>query len=164
MRLNFFIPLILLLLCPYLALGEAAKFELLIGKIENLKIEAALKVEIEPGWHIYYKNPGDFGLPTSFNLDNTIDILDIHWPKPKQHIDEVGEGKFISWTYENLVVFPITINLPQNSEDAKFTLMIEYAICKEICIPKKEKIEIKTELNHFLNEEVSNLINEWRNK
>ncbi|MGL9718729.1 MAG: hypothetical protein ACR5K9_08955 [Wolbachia sp.] len=50
--------LFLLLFCTQLhADEEVAKFDLLIGKVNetNLTLEGAIKVTIKPGWHIYYK-------------------------------------------------------------------------------------------------------------
>lgn len=166
MRSNLLTLLVLLLLHPCVAAGEdgIAKFELLIGKVENLRIEVALKVEIEYGWHIYYKDNGDFGIPTSFSFNNKMFTVKTHWPKPKLHIDRIEEDKFISWTYENVVVFPITIDLLKNSNDTEFSLTVEYAVCKEICIPKKEEIRTKIKPNYFIDAKVSSLINEWNNK
>ncbi|GHM58186.1 MAG: hypothetical protein sL5_03170 [Candidatus Mesenet longicola] len=166
MESRFLILLILLLLYPYVATsGDGiTKFEWLIGKVENSKIEAALKVKIEDGWHIYYKDNGDFGIPTSFSFDDKMFIVKIHWPKPKLHVDKIEEDTFVSWIYEGVVVFPVTIDLLKNSNDAEFLLTIEYSVCKETCIPKKEEIELKIGSDYFIDKRVSNLINEWRYK
>ena len=43
-----------------------AKIDLLIEKNEvttNEDFVVGIKFDIEPGWHIYWKNPGDSGLP-----------------------------------------------------------------------------------------------------
>ncbi|WP_339045747.1 protein-disulfide reductase DsbD domain-containing protein [Candidatus Mesenet endosymbiont of Agriotes lineatus] len=166
MKSRFLILLILLLIYPYVATSrdKVAKFELLIGKVENSKIEAALKVKIEDGWHIYYKDNGDFGIPTSFSSDDKVFIAKTHWPKPKLHIDKIEEDTFISWVYEGIVVFPMTIDLLKNSNDTEFFLTVEYSVCKEICIPKKEEIGIKIKSDYFIDIKVRNLINEWKYK
>ncbi|MDR2609266.1 MAG: hypothetical protein LBC06_01570 [Rickettsiales bacterium] len=68
MKIHVHLILFLLFFCTQLHAGEeVAKFDLLIGKVNeaSLALEGAIKVTIRPGWHIYYKDPGDFGLPTS---------------------------------------------------------------------------------------------------
>ncbi|WP_339047844.1 protein-disulfide reductase DsbD domain-containing protein [Candidatus Mesenet endosymbiont of Phosphuga atrata] len=165
MKSRFLILLILLLLCPYVVISRdrIVEFELLVGKVEDSKIEAALKAKIETGWHIYYKDNGDFGIPTSFSFDDKMFIVKTHWPKPKLHIYRIEEDAFISFIYEGIVVFPMTIDLLKNSNGAEFLLTVEYAVCKEICIPKKEGIRLKIGSDYFIDKRVSNLINEWNN-
>ncbi|WP_225536435.1 protein-disulfide reductase DsbD domain-containing protein [Wolbachia endosymbiont of Mansonella ozzardi] len=69
---------------------------MLIGKVDeaNLTLRGAIKVTIRPGWHIYCKDPGDFGLPTSFDCKVNISNIDIFWPTPKEHKDKIGRATF----------------------------------------------------------------------
>ncbi|WP_353270719.1 hypothetical protein [Wolbachia endosymbiont (group A) of Hedychridium roseum] len=79
MKIHIYLILFLFFSCTQLyADEEIAKFDLLIGEINeaNLTLKGAIKVTVEPGWHIYYKDPGDFGLPTSFDCKgNTLNIV-----------------------------------------------------------------------------------------
>ena len=56
-----------------------AKIELLVETNEivvNKDFVIGIKFEIEPGWHIYWKNPGDSGLPAEIEWKN-IELLNI---------------------------------------------------------------------------------------
>ena len=46
----------------------------------------ALALTMEEGWHIYWKNPGDSGLPTSiqWNLPEGFSVEETKWPYPQR--------------------------------------------------------------------------------
>ncbi|MBP6304434.1 MAG: protein-disulfide reductase, partial [Giesbergeria sp.] len=45
-----------------------------------------LQIAHQPGWHTYWKNPGDSGLPTElrWTLPAGVDVGDIAWPVPQK--------------------------------------------------------------------------------
>src|SRR4051794_25705450 len=49
-------------------------------------ITAALRLDSEPGWHIYWRNPGDAGIATSieWTLPPGITVGQIQWPAPEK--------------------------------------------------------------------------------
>ncbi|MDM8335794.1 protein-disulfide reductase DsbD domain-containing protein [Wolbachia pipientis] len=145
---------------------EAAKFDLLIGKANeaNLTLEGAIKISIKPGWHIYYKDPGDFGLPTSFECEGSTSNINIYWPIPKEHKDKVERVTFMSNVYEDTVLFPFKMNVFSNQGYIDLNFHINYAICKDRCIPKKAEIKTRQPPKNFINSDVSKLINEWYEK
>ncbi|MGQ9471230.1 MAG: protein-disulfide reductase DsbD domain-containing protein [Candidatus Aminicenantales bacterium] len=51
-----------------------------------------LKISIEPGWHIYWKNPGEAGLPTtiSWELPPGINLVSVSWPWPAKFVDSLA--------------------------------------------------------------------------
>ncbi|MGL9726608.1 MAG: protein-disulfide reductase DsbD domain-containing protein [Wolbachia sp.] len=88
---------------------EVAKFDLLISKVNkaNLTFEGAIKVTIKSGWHIYYKDPEDFGLPTSFDCKGNTSNTDIYWPVPKEHEDKVGKQHLLAMYMKIWCYFPL---------------------------------------------------------
>lgn len=94
------------------------------GPGDQLKVGVHFK--IEPHWHIYWKNPGDSGIATKFELIGGA-INQILWPYPVRlplsHLTNFG--------YENEVVFPIEMTPSQN----EMTLSLEWLVCKVECIP-----------------------------
>lgn len=139
MKIHIYLILFLFFSCTQLyADEEIAKFDLLIGEINeaNLTLKGAIKVTVEPGWHIYYKDPGDFGLPTSFDCKGNTLNIDIYWPIPKEHRDKVGRETFISNVYKDMVLFPFKMNVFSNQGYIDLNFHINYAICKDRCIPK----------------------------
>ena len=64
---------------------------------ENTSLQAgadhqwlALRLKPESGWHVYWRNPGDSGIPTSlsWNLPAGVTAGDILWPYP--HRESLG--------------------------------------------------------------------------
>src|SRR5216683_6232555 len=45
-----------------------------------------LHLAIKPGWHVYWRNPGDSGLPTTieWNLPSGFSAGGIYWPVPER--------------------------------------------------------------------------------
>ncbi|AAZ68291.1 protein-disulfide reductase DsbD domain-containing protein [Ehrlichia canis] len=139
---------------------------LLIGSLDmkNKTIEAAIKVTIQNGWHIYYHTPGDLGLPTVFQWqDDIFKKVDIHWPKPLQHTDTVSNNTFHSNIYKDLVVFPISLVFKDNKE-LNTTLRIRYAVCKDVCIPREKVIILNQILQDYYNKQIIQIINFWKTK
>ncbi|WP_374699051.1 protein-disulfide reductase DsbD domain-containing protein [Wolbachia endosymbiont (group B) of Limnophora tigrina] len=167
MKIHIYLILFLFFSCTQLhADEEVAKFDLLIGEINeaNLTLKGAIKVTVEPGWHIYYKDPGDFGLPTSFDCKGNTLNIDIYWPTPKEHRDKVGREIFISNVYKDMVLFPFKMNVFSNQGYIDLNFHINYAICKDRCIPKNVEIKTRQPLKDFIDSDINKLINEWYEK
>ncbi|WP_065094754.1 MULTISPECIES: protein-disulfide reductase DsbD domain-containing protein [unclassified Wolbachia] len=167
MKIHIYLILFLFFSCTQLyADEEIAKFDLLIGEINeaSLTLKGAIRVTVKPGWHIYYKDPGDFGFPTSFDCKGNTLNIDIYWPTPKKHRDKVGREIFISNVYEDMVLFPFKMNVFSNQGYIDLNFHINYAICKDRCIPKNAEIKIKQPLKNFIDSDVNELINEWYEK
>mgnify|MGYP003996246409 FL=1 len=67
------------------------------GIEEGKEFWLALFFEMESSWHVYAKNPGDFGSPVQmqWQLPEFLEILDTVWPVPEQSFD----GKWVGYTY-----------------------------------------------------------------
>jgi DsbC/DsbD-like thiol-disulfide interchange protein len=44
-----------------------------------------IRMDIRDGWYVYYRNPGDSGMPMTVNWthDTDFNISDIRWPYPE---------------------------------------------------------------------------------
>lgn len=101
---------------------------------ETLSI--ALHQRISEGWHIYWKNPGDSGEPTSitWDLPKGFTSGEILWPAPHQ----IPLGPLVNFGYEGEVTLLTSILVPETIEGDKVTLTshIEWLACKDICVPE----------------------------
>jgi thiol:disulfide interchange protein DsbD len=104
-------------------------------------INAGVLVTLEKDWHIYWRNPGDSGMPTSFEFEvpHEIKLTEIKWPIPK--IFEF-DG-FASYGYEEKVLFPFQIFLPEEKTFNSFEikLKIKSLICKDVCKPFNTEVK-----------------------
>ncbi len=66
-----------------------------------------LRIQHQPGWHTYWKNPGDSGLPTelAWQLPAGLDPGEIAWPVPEKiRIDTLA-----NYGYEGAVLLPMSL-------------------------------------------------------
>ena len=68
-----------------------------------------LHLRIKPGWHVYWRNPGDSGLPTAieWRLPSGFSAGSILWPVP-EHFVQSGIGNYGYAGSADLLV-PITV-------------------------------------------------------
>ena len=73
--------------------------------------DAGLAVEfrLAPGWHVYWKNAGDSGLPTNFSwtLPAGLSAGDIDWPTPRQ----LPIGPLLNFGYDDSVLLPVPVTV-----------------------------------------------------
>ncbi|WP_237331799.1 protein-disulfide reductase DsbD domain-containing protein [Yoonia vestfoldensis] len=93
---------------------------------------AALRIDLAEGWKTYWRAPGDSGIPPSFSFTGAdISAVQPHFPVP-----EVYEDFGIrSIGYENSVVFPLRLTLPEDGSSVSMAGQIEIGVCDDICIP-----------------------------
>ncbi|MDB2415115.1 protein-disulfide reductase DsbD family protein [Rickettsiales bacterium] len=125
---------------------EQAKISLFAGSYEGGEVYFGLKYALEDGWKIYWRQAGDTGFPMSFNWSDrsdNIDSLHILWPYPKRDIEQFGDILSESYIYKDEVIFPLKIKVKDPKEAIILDADIDYAICKDICIPGNVSLKIK---------------------
>lgn len=98
-----------------------------------------VKFAIAEGWHTYWKNPGDSGIPLDVETDSTsgFKLGEIQYPKPKKFASEES----VSYGYEDSVVFLVRVIPPSaNTSLPKFTVRLKWLVCKSSCIAGKADI------------------------
>lgn len=102
----------------------------------------ALHLSMPEGWHTYWQNPGDSGLPASINwsVPNAFTTGNIHWPVPER-IEWQG---IVNYGYSNDVYLLVPVTAPENFEgDALLTAHATWLVCKDICIPESADVSIR---------------------
>jgi len=103
--------------------------------------EAAVYFKLEPGWHIYWKNPGDSGEPphVSWTLPLGITATPIEFPAPKR----LPLGPLMDFGYESQVVFPFTFQVDKTAKIGPAVLhaKVDWLVCREVCIPGKAELD-----------------------
>ncbi len=95
----------------------------------------AVLIDLDPGWHTYWRNPGDTGLPT--RLDWQIDGAEVGailWPTPE--VFDEAEGLFTTYGYEGRVALqnPVYVD-PAHAGPRDVAVEAQLLICKQECIP-----------------------------
>lgn len=108
------------------------------GGIEDGAYRAALELDLPAGWHTYWQNPGDSGIPPIFDVASSSNLKDftVDYPVPVRHADETGT----SMIYEGRLLLPIKA-VPVRS-DAPVTLSVRvlYGLCAEVCVPAEADV------------------------
>lgn len=119
----------------------------LVSEYQGLTPQAnnrlAVVFEHEPGWHTYWRMPGDAGLPTQFNFTAPADlqISEPRFPLPER----MASQGLVNFGYGGMTVFPFTIDVPRFPEgrSAKIQVHVSYLACRDVCIPGESMAEIQ---------------------
>jgi len=97
-------------------------------------IQLGLQVSLQPGWKIYWRSPGDAGLPTRLLLSEdspSEQILTMDYPIPERFslfgLDTYGYG--------DQVVFPVLLRGHQPGQPLFLDTHIDALVCSDICVP-----------------------------
>ncbi|MEM8615861.1 MAG: thioredoxin family protein [Pseudomonadota bacterium] len=129
--------------------GGYAKVELISERaiaMPGERVWFGLTFEIDDGWHIYWRNAGDAGIPPEIiwpeNLPiNAEAIGAFEWPAPE--LLPVVPGEIMDYGYSGLVTLPFAVDIPSDVSGALlFEGVADYLICKDICIPESAPIRL----------------------
>ncbi len=105
------------------------------------QVEGLVQFYIDPGWHLYWKNPGDTGFAPTFDwqLPAGIQIKEITWPAPRRF--ECG-GTFF-YGYDKTPQWIVTLAFDEQLEEGVYpiTLSAFWLACNGSCIPSSQQHE-----------------------
>ena len=100
--------------------------------------EAGLRLVLAPGWHTYWKNPGDAGFPVTIAVSPASKGLvgPLEWPAPQR----IAEGDLTTFGYRDNVTFPMKVT----PDRAPVTLAIHasWLTCHDICVPGEADLSL----------------------
>ncbi|MCZ6639487.1 MAG: protein-disulfide reductase DsbD family protein [Candidatus Dadabacteria bacterium] len=122
-------------------------------------------MEIDPGWHVYWKYPGETGLPTwvQFKAPDGFNTEELKWPIPKAYHKSDGS---IEYGYENFLLLWTNIDVPPNAElNSSFEIdaTVSWISCKEICIPGKANLKFDAKVEDLRKPAETALFSAWQN-
>jgi thiol:disulfide interchange protein DsbD len=119
-----------------------------------------LRIRLAPGWHTYWRNPGDAGVAPELDLalPNGATAGPIGWPAPQR----LAEGPLMTYAYTGEVLLPLTITpapaaagldaptagTPAPStptlQDGGMTIAADarWLVCKQICVPEQAHLTL----------------------
>ncbi|HKQ30450.1 MAG TPA: protein-disulfide reductase DsbD domain-containing protein, partial [Burkholderiales bacterium] len=103
----------------------------------------ALKLKHVSGWHTYWRNPGDSGLPTTiqWQLSEGVRVSEIQWPTPRR----IPFGPFTNFGYEGEVWLISDLQVPADyaARSLSVSAHAEWLVCSEkVCIPEKGEFRV----------------------
>ena len=106
----------------------------------DLALRAGIEVKLQPGWHTYWRYPGDSGVPPRFDFAGSENLKSakVLYPAPHLFSDDSGN----SMGYSDRVIFPIQVTPRQAGKPVVVRLKIDYAVCEKLCIPAEGRAEL----------------------
>lgn len=105
-------------------------------------LRVGLHMRIAKGWHTYWKNPGDAGLPArlKWTLPEGFSAGPIEWPTP----DRIPAPPLMSYGYKEEVLLPVEITAPRTFGAREVTLAVkaDWLECAEACLPGKAELDL----------------------
>ncbi len=99
------------------------------------QFRVALRLRLAPGWHTYWRNPGDAGAAPTLDLTLPAGAKagPIVWPTPRR----MTEGGLTTYAYTDQVLLPETVTLGHQGGSTSIVAHAEWLVCKDICVPEQ---------------------------
>jgi len=94
---------------------------------------AALRIQLQPGWHTYWRIPGEAGIAPRFDWSRSQNVASITpiWPRPVV-FDQNGMESF---GYEDELVLPIAIRPRIADRPVAVMGALAIGVCRDTCVP-----------------------------
>jgi DsbC/DsbD-like thiol-disulfide interchange protein len=153
MRARFLILTLLVTLCAVRARAQDANApaqlsaRLVVPPAEiypGQRITAGLYFKLEPGWHVYWSNPGDAGQPPRMQwaLPPGVTAGALEFPVPKR----LPVGQLMDFGYDEEVLFPVTLEVAPSFRPATDSVTLggraSWLVCREICVPGSAELSV----------------------
>lgn len=154
MLLRSLIPTTLLLTAVLLSAARAQQVDLhttvtLRADIASVQpgatFTAGVLLRMEKGWHTYWENSGEAGIPTAitWTLPDGVTAGEILWPVPHKY-NESGDVLTYGYADETMLLVPITV-APGVAPGTEIHLRatVTWLECEHICIPGQAAVELR---------------------
>src|SRR4030095_14072278 len=116
---------------------EAELVSVTTALVPGAPLTVALRLKMDKGWHTYWQNPGESGLPTTlaWQLPSELKAGPIQWPPPRA----LPAGPLTNYGYEGEVLLLTDIaatSALSSNGPATLRARADWLVCKEICIPQ----------------------------
>jgi len=101
-------------------------------------LRIGLRLQMQPGWHTYWSNPGDAGAPPTIEVTGAA-AGPIAYPVPKQ----LRESGLTSFAYTGDLLLPLSIT-PAAGAHGPLTLGVHatWLICANVCVPEEAQFSL----------------------
>lgn len=145
LRLSLFLLLAMPLYAQQTITAPHVKLSL-VSELDSLRpgqtAWVGLRFELEKGWHVYWKNPGDSGEPpkVDWQLPTGFKAGDLQFPAPHR----LPLQTLMNFGYENEVLYPVELTVPTGATGkARLTANVRWMVCEQTCIPGKGTVSLE---------------------
>jgi thiol:disulfide interchange protein DsbD len=105
-------------------------------------VRAGVLFTLDPGWHIYWRNSGESGLPTELDwqISTAAQVGPIAWPAPS--VFREADGFITTYGYADEVLLAADVTLPPDASGAfELRVAADFLACEVQCIPGRIDLE-----------------------
>ena len=114
----------------------------LTAVVAGMPQRVALRFEVEPGWHIYWQNPGESGVGTTarWTLPSGFTVDSLKHPTPRR----LDVADIVTHILEGDVVFETIVTPPKalTARTTRIAARVQYGVCKDACYPGQATVAI----------------------
>ena len=139
---SFFTPYSLLAESPPISISLVPQFTRISrqGFSQQSQFSVGVQFHVQDGWHIYWKEPGRFGLPTTLSLEvngKPYSVQSELWPAPSVKLHEDGEASFEYARSFSVILGPVG-GEEIDGDSVELSVKGKWLACSnEVCVPKK---------------------------
>ena len=102
-----------------------------------------LRFRLAPGWHTYWQNPGDAGVPAELTLTlppgaqtGKVQTGEVQWPTPVR----MPEGPVMTYGYTGEVLLPVSVT--PGPDPLHIEASATWLVCEKICVPEEGRFTL----------------------
>jgi len=146
-RLITVLILVLSWITPSIADAEPQVLPELVSEVTAIvpgePFRVALVQHINPGWHTYWRTPGDSGAATTLDwtLPPGFSAGEIAWPLPERIVYD----SLTNYGYHDRVLLPVEITPPADlkpGDQVRLNLAANWLVCADLCIPEDAELTL----------------------
>lgn len=97
-----------------------------------------VRFRLDPHWHVYWKNPGQSGLPTEITFRG-VETGELRWPAPTRF---ETPGPIITFGYEEEVLLFAEARAPEGEGPFELEATADFLVCEEACVPGNATVSL----------------------
>jgi DsbC/DsbD-like thiol-disulfide interchange protein len=103
-------------------------------------VRAGIEIRLKPGWHTYWRYPGDAGVPPRFDFSGSRNVgaVTVLWPAPRR----MAEQGLSVIGYAEDVILPLLVLPRSRAEPVTLRLKADYALCEKLCLPSQAALAL----------------------
>ena len=123
---------------------------------KNSAVLIGIHIQLAPEWHSYWSFAGDFGQDpqVQFQKIKHVQIKPLPFPRPQRKSFLINKKASYSFIYENelLIPFEVFIQEDYKGDILNLSLDLEWAVCKDICLSKKNNLQMTLKISKAFKE------------
>jgi DsbC/DsbD-like thiol-disulfide interchange protein len=107
---------------------------------QGAPLRAGIEIRLKPGWHTYWRYPGDAGVPPRFDFagSQNVKAVEVLWPAPRR----LPEAGLDTIGYDRDLILPLRVTPQQEGKPVRLQIKLDYAVCEKLCVPAQSKAEL----------------------